>query len=526
MKQAVEKQKVAGRIFATVAALSTLLSGTAFGWSVSGTVKSKSGSALSGVEVTVKDSSAYKTTTDNNGNFKLQSPTSIDHGSLQGRTTGAWIDGQDLVVQGMPDGPLGLSLVNASGRSIWNADVASLDGSARSALPSHLVRGAIFLRIKHARGTSFEAVRMGSEGLTIGTSPSAARALAGYPVLQFKLSGYNDTTYNMNSDAVSGITVTMAPPATCELGTTFKWKDFGKPIAEPKNGWLAIKDFTMVRYNDQYLVYMTYTPPEGGFKAAYMAPFADFSQANSAAQKVMPNNLPGVAPELIYFTPKKQWVFTTQWCGGGFCYTTGSDATNPSTFNRTTQSLLSENITNVGNPLEGNKGSDTGPIDQVVICDDNNCYLFYNDDNGRVYRASMPKSNFPGKFSGSKMIIQDTKTRLFEAIEVYKLKGQKKYLMIVECAWTRYFRAFTATDLGGTWTPLGNTREEATPFAGARNVTGGWSTDISHGEIVRTGYDEYREIDPCNLQMIYQGKNGGGDYNKLPYRMGLLTRIP
>jgi hypothetical protein len=514
-----------GSMAVTLALALGTLSPSVQAWSITGTVKSNTGANLSGVAVTVKDSAKYSTTTDANGNFSFQTVGILSKGTGFDAFS-AQLVGRDLTVQSPVDGALQLALVDASGRSIWSAEAVASNGIASAALPANLRSGAIFLRIRHADGVDFQPVKVGAEGLQMAPSRAAARAMAANPILIFKKSGYDSATYAMQSQSATGVTVTMNPvSATCDLPTTFRWKDYGKPIAEPKNGWLAIKDFTMVRYNNQYLVYMTYTPQGGGFKAAYMAPFSTFEQANSAAQYVLPNNLPGVAPELIYFTPKKQWVFTTQWCGGGFCYTTGSDATNPSTFNRTTQSLLSEDITRAGNPLEGNKGSDTGPIDQVVICDDNNCYLFYNDDNGRVYRASMPKANFPGKFSGSKMIIQDTKVRAFEAVEVYKLKGQKKYLMIVECAWTRYFRAWTATDLAGTWTPLGNTREEATPFAGARNVTGGWSTDISHGEIVRTGYDEYREIDPCNLQMIYQGKNGGGDYDKLPYRMGLITHI-
>lgn len=50
----------------------------AYSWSVSGTVKNKStGSALSGVAVTVKDSSAYSTTTDADGKFKLESAVGV-----------------------------------------------------------------------------------------------------------------------------------------------------------------------------------------------------------------------------------------------------------------------------------------------------------------------------------------------------------------------------------------------------------------------------------------------------------------
>lgn len=507
------------------AAAIAAMAGGAQGWSASGTVKA-AGGALAGVAVTVKDSSGYSATTNSTGAFSLQSTSGVlDRAASAGYSF--LLEGDRMVLRGPVEGRVGISMVDGSGRTIWSSFLDVREGVATAPIPSGIGHGAAYLRVRLPDGDLVRAVTTGPEGMKIAKHIPAMRAMANFPVLVFKKEGYRDTTYAMTVSSQSNIAVVMAPveQTTCDLPTTFKWKDYGKPVAEPKNGWLAIKDFTMVRYNNQYIVYMTYTPSGGGFKAAYMAPFSDFAQANASTQAVMPNNLPGVAPELIYFTPKKQWIFTTQWCGGGFCYTTGSDPTKPTSFSATTQSLLSENITTAGNPLEGNKGSDTGPIDQVVICDDDNCYLFYNDDNGRVYRASMPKANFPGKFSGSKEILRDTKTRLFEAIEVYKLKGQKKYLMIVECAWTRYFRAFTATDLGGTWTPLGNTREEATPFAGAKNVTGGWSTDISHGEIVRTGYDEYREIDPCNLQMIYQGKNGGGDYDKLPYRMGLLTLV-
>jgi len=527
MEPGIVGQHKSGSGWSIAAAMVLAVANGAFAWSISGTVKNAAGQTLSGVAITVKDSAAYKATSSATGTFSLASiPVGVSGKPVRAQFSAA-LSGDQLSIHAPVDGPLDLSLVDAGGRSLWNTRVEAVGGEAHAAIGGRSGLRAVFLRIRHAEGVEHMAVSFAGGATTILPSLSASRAQASYPVLVFKSTGYRDTTFAMTAESMSGVAVTMKPvEATCDLPTTFKWKDYGKPVAEPKNGWLAIKDFTMVHYNNQYLVYMTYTPSGGGFQAAYMAPFADFPVANAAAQAIMPNKLPGVAPELIYFTPKKQWVFSTQWCGGGFCYTTGSDATNPSTFSATTQSLLSENITTAPNPLEGNKGSDTGPIDQVVICDDDKCYLFYNDDNGRVYRASMPKADFPGKFSGSQMILQDTKTRLFEAIEVYKLKGQKKYLMIVECAWTRYFRAFTATDLGGTWTPLGTTREEATPFAGAKNVTGGWSTDISHGEIVRSGYDEYREIDPCNLQMIYQGQvPNGAAYDKLPYRMGLLTLV-
>lgn len=512
MKWKTEMTQRSGSMFRTFALALASLSLGVHALSISGTVKNSAGAALAGVSVTVKDSAKYTTTTDDKGNFSFQT-VGISSSSTKVSAFSVHLNGRDLTVHSPVNGSLRLALIDASGRSVWAAEAVASNGIASASLPASLRSGAVFLRIGHAAGIAYQAVTIGPDGLQIAQGGVAGRASAAYPTLLFKKSGYNDTTYTMTSETATGIVVTMTVPTTCELPTTFKWKDYGKPIAEPKNGWLAIKDFTMVHYNNQYIVYMTYTPQGGGFKGAYMAPFSDFSLANASAQAIMPNNLPGVAPELIYFTPKNTWVYTTQWCStGSFCYTTGSDPTKPAGFAAQTKPILTENIT------------PNAPIDQVVICDDSNCYLFYADDKGNIYRGSMAKGSFPGNFTGTKKILSEPDAaKLFEAVEVYKLKGQKKYLMIVECGYPRYFRAFTATDLAGTWTPVGNTINSATPFAGKVNVTNGWSNDISHGEIVRTGYDEYREIDPCNMQMIYQGLTTGGDYNSLPYKMGLIT---
>jgi hypothetical protein len=43
--------------------------------------------------------------------------------------------------------------------------------------------------------------------------------------------------------------------------------------------------------------------------------------------------------------------------------------------------------------------------------------------------------------------------------------------------------------------------------------------------MVRSGYDEYLTIDPCNMQFLYQGDSGtslNGGYGGEPYKLGLL----
>ena len=45
--------------------------------------------------------------------------------------------------------------------------------------------------------------------------------------------------------------------------------------------------------------------------------------------------------------------------------------------------------------------------------------------------------------------------------------------------------------------------------------------------MLRDGYDETLTIDTCNLSFLYQGYDPNADtsvYNKIPWRLGLLTK--
>jgi len=297
---------------------------------------------------------------------------------------------------------------------------------------------------------------------------------------------------------------------TCDLPSKFSWTSTD-PLITPHNpNWLSIKDPTIVKYNDKYHVFASIVDStKNGYGGVYMN-FSDWSQANSAQQIDMSTTQAGstVAPQVFYFEPQNKWYLIYQW---GAKYSTNSDISNPNGWSAP-KPLLSNGLSN--------------GIDYWVICDDNYCHLFFSGDDGNLYRSKVSIGNFPN-FSGYEVVMRDSQVgRLFEASNVYKVDGTNKYLLLVEAYGPRYFRSWTSTSLDGPWTPLADT--QSNPFAGAANVSfsgAKWTNDISHGEMIRSGYNQKMTINACNMEYLYQGvdpNSGVSDYNSLPWKLGLI----
>lgn len=199
-------------------AVMAVLVDQSWGWSASGTVKNSSGNALSAVAVTVKDSAGIGVATSSTGSFSIGSTTGLLLPSTAGSSWNVQVSSGLLEIHSPSDGPMTLDLVDGQGRVLWSASAVAQQGSARSAVPA-LRNGAAFLRVRGPAGEFDVAVTTGPEGMKIASHIAAPRSLVAYPVLQFKKSGYRDTTYSMTSDMATGIAVTMgdtgSPATTC-----------------------------------------------------------------------------------------------------------------------------------------------------------------------------------------------------------------------------------------------------------------------------------------------------------------------
>lgn len=317
------------------------------------------------------------------------------------------------------------------------------------------------------------------------------------------------TSSSVISSSTSSLSSSTAA-ANCDLPSKPAWVSTQPVIAPAAANHVSIKDPTVVYYNNLYHVFATvYDTSRNAWSSVYLN-FSDFSKAATAPQISMANKPTGdtVAPEVFYFKPHNKWYLIYQW---GAKYSTNTDISNPDGWSQP-KSLIS------GGPNNG--------IDYWVICDEAFCHLFFSGDDGNLYHSKVTIANFPN-FSGYEIAMTDQVGKLFEASNVYKVEGKNQYLLLVEAYGPRYFRSWTSNSLDGPWSPLADT--QTNPFAGAANVTfegTKWTDDISHGEMIRSGYDETLTINPCNMQYLYQGvaPNSGAAYDKLPYRLGLLKQ--
>ncbi len=249
-----------------------------------------------------------------------------------------------------------------------------------------------------------------------------------------------------------------------------------------------------------------------------------------------------IAPQIFYFEPQRLWYLIAHTKVAGKPNLAPVYLTNPNI----------DDLQGWSKPqiLQTGKLDETFWIDFWIICDDTNAHLFYSNQQGAVLRMECPLKNFPHGFAQSTEQValsaageDDTaRWQIFEAQHVYHVKEPDKYLMLLECGYyekskhwfgdarSRFMIGMVADRLQGPWTRIEPAENEF--LAQAKNLfreDGHLShyTQISHPELIRSGYNQKLEIENFNLRILFQSFDGsktpdGYDYNELPWELAVM----
>ena len=300
------------------------------------------------------------------------------------------------------------------------------------------------------------------------------------------------------------------------------------PAQRPQDPCYSIKDPTVVRHNDRWHLFCTIRSEKRSHQIEYLS-FSDWKDADASPRHVLKiSDGYYCAPQVFWFEPHRKWYMILQTSDPSrkvqlqAAFSTTDHIADPGSWS--SPALLFK---------EKHPDTVSAWIDFWVICDDRKAHLFFTSNNGLMWRAETTLENFPHGWTDPYVVLSGD---IFEASCTYKLKGRGDYLTIVEAetnrpgGW-RYYKAYLADSLDGQWKPLADKWDK--PFAGPVNVAFAgdkWTESISHGELLRTGYDQKLEVDPQDLRFLFQGvlekDRAGKPYGRIPWRLGMLDVAP
>ncbi len=323
------------------------------------------------------------------------------------------------------------------------------------------------------------------------------------------------------------------------LSGRFSWSSSAPVLAAEgarKDRCYSVKDPSVVFYRGRWHVFHTTRSAVRSHRIEYVS-FRQWEDANASTRYTLKcrgeNYI--AAPQVFYFRPQKKWYLIYQ-----VIEKDRKPALQPAY--STTENIEEPDSWSPAKLIfpEQPKGVIRW-IDFWVICDDQNAYLFFSSLDGRFWRSSTSLKDFPSGFGRCEVVLtaNEPDWRLHEASCTYKLGGTDKYLTIVEAIrkappalWRgrRFYVAYIADRLDGTWKPLAASIQK--PFASGDNVSQPkprWTDNISHGELIRAGYEESLTVNPANLRFVIQGvlaKDAAGKkYGEIPWKLGVLKLV-
>jgi hypothetical protein len=219
----------------------------------------------------------------------------------------------------------------------------------------------------------------------------------------------------------------------------------------------------------------------------------------------------GCAPQVFYFAPHKKWYLLFQNRDSNYqpmlCHNANiSDASDWST----PEVLL-------------RKDSPQKWIDFWIICDQHRAHLFYTEAHQGIMHRSTTLEKFPHAWGPAEQVFSD----VHEAAHIYKVLGRPEYHMIYErnTPEGRCLGLAIAGTLEGPWRKVTDRYATGDGLQHAPTEKK-WTEMVSHGEAIRSGYDQHLEYDPADGRWLIQGilrNQSHAPYPTLPWQLGIIT---
>ncbi|NQU55067.1 MAG: hypothetical protein HQ522_21315 [Bacteroidetes bacterium] len=221
----------------------------------------------------------------------------------------------------------------------------------------------------------------------------------------------------------------------------------------------------------------------------------------------------GCAPQVFYFEPQNKWYLIFQ----------NRDANYQPAFS-TTETISKSETWSAAKPLIQKDKSEKW-IDFWVMADETKVYLFYTEAHSGVVVRSTSFDNFPGGWNEGVNVFDD----VHEAVHIYKVADANEFHMIYELNndGNRSFGLAKANHLEGPWERVSDSYATGNQLKYGGNSKP-WTEMVSHGEAIRTGYNQKMEYHPDSCSWLIQGimkKELTNDYPSLPWKLGVIKQL-
>ncbi len=318
----------------------------------------------------------------------------------------------------------------------------------------------------------------------------------------------------MGSRGLAGALTLLA----CVVVQAVSWQA-GEVLLSPERGAAfdetAVKDPSVVFFEGRWHVFYT-ARGRGEYTTGYVSA-ATLDELNTAPRHEL-KQIRGrggryaCAPQVFFFAPQGLWYLIGQ----------TRDANYQPIYSTTRTLDRPESWSSPRAPVA--KDEDAKWIDFWIICDEDTAYLFYTRNHRDVVMRRTSLEAFPSGWSEGRVLFSG----IHEAVHIYKMRGQDEYHMIYELneKGVRSFGLSKANHLTGPWEKVTDAYATGSQLSWGPDDTC-WTDMVSHGEMLRTGYDQKLEYDASAPAMLIQGRlDDAGDtpYPELPWSLGLIRR--